>query len=117
MRFNSHLQAIGYHFVIYSTGAIATGRHLEEIGAHAKGFNSKSIGICLLGTDKFYREQWDALRDNISLLTQKNHYPSARIVGHRDLPNVHKECPGFNVADWLVNDMQPLPGHILDPES
>ena len=56
-RFNSDLHAIGYHFVIYPNGAIATGRHLDEIGAHAPGFNSKSIGICLLGTNKFTPEQ------------------------------------------------------------
>lgn len=111
-RFNSDLLAIGYHFIIYPNGAIATGRHLDEIGAHAQGFNSKSIGICLLGTDKFSQEQWESLRENIALLLRK--YPGIhRVVGHRDLPDVKKTCPGFNVAEWLAGDMQPLPGHVL----
>lgn len=111
-RQNPDLAAIGYHFVVYPSGAIATGRHLDEIGAHAKGFNSKSIGICLLGTDKFTIEQWESLRENVQISLKK--YPSIhRIVGHRDLPDVHKTCPGFDVAAWLGNDWQPLPEHVL----
>ncbi|MCE7915402.1 MAG: N-acetylmuramoyl-L-alanine amidase [Nitrosomonas sp. PRO4] len=111
-KFNPRLLAIGYHFVIYPNGAVATGRHLDEIGAHAKGFNSKTLGVCLIGTDKFTAKQWESLRDNIEI-TRKFH-PMARIAGHRDLPDVHKECPGFSVSDWLENGMQPLPGHVLD---
>ena len=28
-------------------------------------------------------------------------FPDVRIVGHRDLPNVNKDCPSFDVASWL----------------
>ena len=28
-------------------------------------------------------------------------YPDAEILGHRDLPNVHKDCPSFDVKRWL----------------
>ncbi|MQM58091.1 N-acetylmuramoyl-L-alanine amidase, partial [Prevotella copri] len=28
-------------------------------------------------------------------------YPDAEILGHRDLPNVHKDCPAFDVKRWL----------------
>ena len=27
--------------------------------------------------------------------------PDAEILGHRDLPNVHKDCPSFDVKRWL----------------
>ncbi len=114
--FNPTLHAIGYHYVIYTNGAIATGRSEAEIGAHAQGRNAKTIGVCLIGTDKFSRTQWEALRDLVRILKRDSNYPNAQIAGHRDLPDVKKECPGFNVADWLANDMQPLPGHILDPQ-
>ena len=114
-RHNPTLHAIGYHFVIYTNGCIATGRHLNEVGAHAGGFNSKSIGICMVGADRFYREQWLMLRDNV-LLLQRDH-PQARVVGHRDLPKVKKSCPGFSVADWLAGGMEPLAGHILENSS
>lgn len=28
-------------------------------------------------------------------------HPGVRIVGHRDLPSVHKACPSFDVGTWL----------------
>ena len=28
----------------------------------------------------------------------KKDYPNAKVVGHRDFPNVRKECPCFDVA-------------------
>ena len=59
--FNPHLRHIGYHFVIACNGAVFTGRSLEEPGAHAQGFNARSIGICLTGTDHFTPAQWEAL--------------------------------------------------------
>jgi len=112
-KFNPRLSAIGYHFIIYNNGAVATGRSLSEVGAHAQGFNAKSIGVCLIGTDKYTKEQWESLRANVRGLLKQ--YPNATIVGHRDLPEVHKTCPGFDVVAWVENDMQPLPGHILEP--
>lgn len=110
-RQNDGLGHIGYHFVIYLNGAVATGRHLDEIGAHARGFNAKSIGACLIGTDRFSLNQWHSLRAGV--LALRDLYPALRILGHRDLPNVNKTCPGFDVASWLENDMQPLTNHIF----
>ena len=40
---------IGYHFYITRDGAVHATRPLEKIGAHAKGFNLHSIGICYEG--------------------------------------------------------------------
>lgn len=131
---NPDLAAIGYHYVIYPRGTVVTGRHVDEPGAHARGFNKRSIGICLIGTDAFTAEQWDSLghlvtaevarcscipgpgdrrgglsRATALVVAEKN---DIRIAGHRDLPEVHKECPGFSVSDWLAGGMAPLAGHI-----
>ncbi len=140
---NPELTSIGYHFVIYTRGVVATGRHVDEIGAHAQGYNAASLGICMVGCDKFTRAQWDALRDWLCGLAKyieqhgstgsprtvtprfKDPSPSealaifaqlgVRVVGHREL-NPDKTCPNFNVADWLAHGMQPLAGQIyLDP--
>ena len=108
---NPRLHAIGYHSVIYTNGAVATGRHYQEIGAHAGGFNARTIGVCLIGTDKFSREQWRMLRDHVLLLQRDFRW---RVIGHRDLPNVKKSCPGFSVDEWLKNSMDPLPGHVME---
>ena len=114
---NPDLKAIGYHFVIYTNGAVVTGRGLDEIGAHVAGFNQKSLGICMVGADQFSPEQWQSLADLVHGMQKK--YPEAKIVGHRDLsPDANgngvvesfewlKTCPGFDVAAWLANGMQP----------
>lgn len=109
---NPRLCCIGYHYVIYTNGAIARGRAEAEVGAHVAGFNAKSIGVCLVGTDRFTPEQWAALADLVRGLQKR--YPQARVLGHRDFPDVKKSCPGFAVADWLAGGMAPLAGHVLE---
>lgn len=125
-RQNPLLFSIGYHFVIYTSGAIATGRHVDEVGAHVAGNNRNSLGVCMVGTDHFTPEQWAALRTLIGQLKAK--YPAARICGHRDLsPDQDndgivepwewlKTCPGFDVATWLGGDLQPLADHTIKGE-
>lgn len=118
------LKHIGYHFVIYTSGAVITGRGLEEVGAHARGHNARSIAICIVGKDKYSMGQWRALRENITSLQAQ--FSGARVIGHRDLsPDRNgdgvidpsefiKTCPGFDVATWLAGKMEPLNGHILE---
>ena len=40
---------IGYHYIIYLDGSIHTGRPLSQTGAHCRGHNTGSIGICYVG--------------------------------------------------------------------
>lgn len=40
---------IGYHFYITRDGEIHAGRPLEQVGAHCRGHNRHSIGICYEG--------------------------------------------------------------------
>jgi N-acetyl-anhydromuramyl-L-alanine amidase AmpD len=102
---------IGYHFIITLDGVVHEfGRTLSEIGSHAKGYNKNSIGICLVGTDKFTTLQWNSLKALV--LGLKSQFPNSTILGHRDLPNVKKECPGFSVKEWQV-EMEPSKDHIL----
>jgi len=105
------LSSIGYHYFISVDGLVHPGRSLEEVGAHAVGHNSRSIGICLCGTRKFTAAQWLSLRESVNSL--RKNLPDAKIVGHRDMPNVAKECPGFSVAEWLAAGMVPDKAHLL----
>lgn len=111
---------IGYHYVIRLDGAIEEGRPLSKVGAHVQGHNANSIGICLVGgldqarnpADTFTSLQFDALRGLLAEL--KAQFPGARICGHRDLsPDLDhdgkverhewmKDCPCFDVAEWLM---------------
>ena len=102
-----HLQRgfadIGYHYIIYRDGSIHIGRDEYVIGAHCKGHNSNSIGVCYIGgcasdgkTPKDTRtaEQKQSL---VKLLKElKAKYPQASIHGHRDFAN--KACPSFDAT-------------------
>lgn len=101
---------IGYHFVIKRNGVIEQGRDrdndgdvLEEVGAHVRGYNSNSIAICWVGgyggLDNRTQEQLTSMETLVKLLHEV--YPKAVILGHRDFPNVAKNCPSFDVACWL----------------
>lgn len=113
--------SIGYHLVIRRDGSVEGGRSLSEVGAHAQGYNSSSIGICLVGgvrreedkdgkddadgprwdmvpTNNFTSEQFTSLRALLPGLMQK--FPRSKVLGHCDLPGVLKACPSFDVRKW-----------------
>lgn len=105
---------IGYHAVIKKDGTIENGRDIEVVGAHVRGANSKSIGVCLVGgvdesnkpEDNFTQEQFDALK--ILLNSWQQQFPSAEIVGHRDLDD-GKACPSFDVRKWVRDNIDISP--------
>jgi len=100
---------IGYHYVIKTDGTVENGRDLMSVGAHVQGYNSRSIGICLVGgvdkannpVNNFTKEQFKSLRDLLSGLLRA--FPNAVIQGHRDFPGVKKACPCFDVREWWEN--------------
>lgn len=89
---------IGYHKIINRSGKIENGRPEYWIGAHVKGKNSISLGVCLIGKNKFTRNQFFSLER--ILKKWKLLYPTAEIVGHRDTGNTSKTCPNFDVKAW-----------------
>jgi N-acetylmuramoyl-L-alanine amidase len=103
------LKHIGYHYVIYTNGAVRCGRSEQEVGAHTRGMNSRSFGVCLVGTDQFTPEQWTALRLHVEAIRKR--YPHITVAGHRQFAN--KICPGFDVPAWFKADMAPVSGHVL----
>ena len=40
---------IGYHYVVRLDGKLEKGRDVSLAGAHCKGWNKRSIGICYIG--------------------------------------------------------------------
>ena len=100
-------QSVGYHYYITKDGTLYPGRPESQMGAHAKGFNAHSIGICYEGgLDEHGRcKDTRTLAQKVTMeeLLQSLcvDYPDAEILGHRDLPGVHKECPCFDTRAWL----------------
>ncbi|UPS45026.1 N-acetylmuramoyl-L-alanine amidase [Prevotella sp. E15-22] len=93
----------GYHYYITRDGTVYQTRHEQLVGAHAKGYNSRSLGVCYEGglnaqgkpEDTRTKAQKWAMTNLLKYLIKK--HPDAQILGHRDLPNVHKDCPCFDV--------------------
>jgi N-acetylmuramoyl-L-alanine amidase len=100
---------IGYHYVIRRDGTVELGRPENIPGAHARPFNHLSLGICLVGgvtEDDVTIPEANFTPDQISalaalLLDMEERYPEAEVLGHRDLPNVRKACPSFDVRHWI----------------
>lgn len=113
---------VGYAFVIKTNGDIQLGRGIDEIGAHVQGYNSRSIGICLVGgldangkpSITFSHNQLLSLRLLIDGLLVR--YPNADVLGHRDFSpdkdgdgkierhEWFKACPCFDVNQWYCFD-------------
>lgn len=92
---------IGYHKIIQRSGKIENGRPEYWIGAHVKGKNSVSLGVCLVGRNNFTVKQFNSLQK--ILKKWKKAYPNAKIVGHRDIGDTKKTCPNFDVQSWVKN--------------
>ena len=101
MHLNFGWDGIGYHKIILRSGKVENGRPEYWIGAHVKGKNKISLGVCLVGRDKFTKKQFISLEK--ILQKWKISYPYAKIVGHRDTGNTKKTCPNFDVINWLQN--------------
>ena len=100
---------VGYHYYIRRDGTLHSCRPLEEIGAHARGWNAQSVGICYEGgldptghpADTRTEEQRVVMQEVVTSLLKR--FPESRVVGHRDLPGCGgKECPCFEVQDVIV---------------
>ncbi|MGI0118566.1 PAAR domain-containing protein [Zooshikella sp. RANM57] len=98
-------QDIGYHYVICLDGTLDKGRSIKIAGAHVKGHNKNSIGICLIGglrngkpASTYTQKQFTTLNYIVHKLVDR--FPLAEVLGHRDFPGVSKACPCFDVASW-----------------
>jgi len=113
---------IGYHYVILNgwltstlfnpkfDGHIETGRPLNddpfvtksEMGAHVKGFNTNSVGICLIGkSGKFTNNQLNAALKLISEL--ETQFPDIEIYQHSDLDKAKPFCAGIDMNRFKKN--------------
>lgn len=101
MHLNFGWNGIGYHKIINRSGKIENGRPEYWIGAHVKGKNNISLGVCLIGRSNFTKKQYSSLEK--VLKKWKSLYPNANIVGHRDTGNTNKTCPNFDVIKWAKN--------------
>ena len=94
---------IGYHFFVKKDGTIYRGRQENSVGAHARGANSNSIGICFEGryeTEQMPNAQIEAGKELVAYL--KNKYGISKVQKHSDVCST--SCPGKNFKfDEIAN--------------
>lgn len=96
----------GYSAIVQPDGLIQTGdvypqylRRSNEIGAHAKGHNSNSYGICLITNTTPTKEQYAAVIEYIKGLKASGN-GRLGIFGHKELPAATK-CPGKTDMNYI----------------
>ncbi len=110
---------IGYHFVIPNgwtrpdfyipqlDGSLEVGRYLDgdrfisgnEVGAHTLGYNATSIGICLIGKDKFTVNQFWTAKELIEFLIGNFGLKVSNLWGHYE-KQAGRACPNVDMR-WF----------------
>lgn len=99
---------IGYHYVIKLDGTIESGRPLDIAGAHVKGHNADSIGICYIGgadadmnpKDTLNECQEESMRElifSLRMVWDKH----LTLHGHNEYAS--KACPSFKVSEKFAD--------------
>ena len=121
---SSWLRHIGYHYVITNgrgatsteyaaadDGSVIRGRLEDEVGAHCRGLNRRSIGVCLVGHPEknapFTDRQLAALDVLCCNLIVAHTLTVDHVIGHYEAPSQaglptqeRKTCPGINMVSW-----------------
>lgn len=99
---------IGYHAVIMLDGTVELGRPLRRSGAHVKGHNSTTIGVCYIGgveadgktaKDTMTPAQEQAFRNYVT--TMRSVLGPLTISGHNQYST--KACPSFDVREKFAD--------------
>jgi N-acetylmuramoyl-L-alanine amidase len=102
-----HLQrgwsGIGYHFVIGDTGDVEAGRPTYWSGAHCPSYNSRSIGVCIIGRggNDFTDTQINSAVSLVLGLMAQFDIPVDNVIGHYEAdPESGKTCPNYPMDDF-----------------
>ncbi len=98
---------IGYHAVVLNgyvfgsrqyagvfDGQAQPGRPAGTPGAHALGYNSNSLGVCMIGRDNFSLNQLFVTRRVIQDWMRLYDIPIERVIGHYEVAR-SKTCPNI----------------------
>lgn len=85
---------IGYQWFIDKKGGTYQGRKESDIGAHCKGHNSNSIGICLSGLNDFTDIQFEKCAELVMRIMDDYNLSTKDIYLHNEF-NSNKTCPNF----------------------
>ena len=107
---------IGYHYVIRLDGKLEKGRDVSLAGAHCRGWNERSVGICYIGgldengrpADTRTNAQKRVLYQIIMDLQRQYTSPDLNGDGVIEPYEYVKACPCFDVRAFLRNGRELL---------
>lgn len=105
----------GYHKIIKADGTIVELLSESQIANGVKGHNANSLHVSYIGGQNGKDTRTNPQKKALKKVVKDWHakYPEADILGHRDLsPDINgdgiiepwewtKECPSFDVKEWL----------------
>lgn len=106
---------IGYHWLIKRDAHRVKCRSIKRAGAHTRGYNTTSLGICVAGgvnargrpQFNYSQLQMQELKLLVDELCDRFGIPYSRVRGHNEVSS--KACPSFDVRSWLASKGEPVP--------
>lgn len=96
----------GYHYVIRRTGVVESFstndcvRPESSIGAHCRGHNTNSLGVCFMATYTITMMQMEAWFKLYRAIYSRHKIGIDNVLGHNELSR--KECPGFTMHTFRL---------------
>ncbi|XP_011497200.1 PREDICTED: peptidoglycan-recognition protein 1-like [Ceratosolen solmsi marchali] len=117
----NHWNDIGYNFLVGEDGNVYEGRGWDSVGAHAPGYNTQSIGVCMIGNFNNTLPKRPALKALKSFIKcgvgfgkiAKDYF----LIGHRQTrPTI---CPGQALYEYVKHQQHWIskPKPIFNNES
>lgn len=100
---------IGYNFLINPAGEIFEGRGWNRVGAHAVGYNTATIGVCIIGDYNASLPPSAALDACRWMYQEATRLKGSHLAlfGHRDIGQT--DCPGNALWAFVHRDLGVLP--------
>ena len=89
----------GYHKIIDPEGCVQILAPDSDVTNGVAGHNSRSLHVAYIGGEHT-DDRTEAQKKSLHVVVNewKQLYPDAKVLGHRDFPNVKKDCPNFDVS-------------------
>jgi len=97
----NHWADVGYHYVIDKKGIIYEGRDIHVRGASVAGYNTGTIGVCVMGNFEIESPleiQLTVLQQVVNWLATT--YTLTHLAAHGEF-NPESVCPGKNIMPYL----------------
>jgi N-acetyl-anhydromuramyl-L-alanine amidase AmpD len=104
---NKEWPGLAYHYVIAPDGEVFKCNPVSSNTHHARGCNTKGIGVCLLGnfevhepTDAQTRALQQLIGDIRAAMPQVT-----KVIGHRQVRGARTACPGRLFTDAMLESL------------